>query len=168
MGLTIPKNADTLRVMEKDTIAFIWIIGGIALMVAELATPGMVIVFLGFSAVVVGVLNYGGILSSQVWSAVLWAAVSLALVLAFRKVALRLFPSERSYQLVEDDVDAIGTVVTVIKRINDRTPEGRINYAGTSWQALSSRGVIEEGKKARLLYRDNISWVVEACGDDEE
>ncbi|MDA3821474.1 MAG: NfeD family protein, partial [Bacteroidales bacterium] len=70
------------------------------------------------------------------------------------------FPSDSNYQMVEEDVDAIGSVVEVISTVYQDNNSGRIMFNGTSWQAVSNKGIIEAGTKAKLVHRDNISWVV--------
>ena len=152
--------------MKINIIALVWLIGGAVLMALELLTPGLIVVFFGVGAVIVGVLYWLGFISSIINSIGVWIVVSFVLVLAFRKLALKFFPSESKYQLVEEDVDAIGTIVEVIETVDEKSLSGRISYNGTSWHALSKKGIIPSGGKARILYRDNISWVVEPCSDD--
>lgn len=150
---------------DHDTITLIWLIGGASLMVLELLIPGLIVVFFGISAVIVGLLNYLGIVTDLEYSLVIWFTLSLISVLFFRKIALRFFPSESTYQLVEEDVDVIGSIVTVITDVSEDTSEGRIEFQGTSWPAVSNSGTIKAGDKAKILYRDNISWVVEICDE---
>ncbi len=153
--------------MKSEYIPYIWMIGGVILMILELVMPGLVIIFFGASALIVGLLMWIGLIQNLVISLALWVVFSLVFVLFFRRLALRFFPSESSYQLVEEDVDAIGTVVDVVSDIDDSSNNGRIMFNGTSWQAMSQKGTIKKGQKVRLLYRDNISWVVEACHEDQ-
>lgn len=154
--------------MSVETITWIFIIAGAALMLIETIVPEMFIVFIGAAGLVVGLLRLAGLLHPLVHSIVVWIALSLVFVLAFRRMALRLFPSEKRYQLVEDEVDAIGTVVKVLATVDEKSHKGRISYAGTSWQAISNQGTIGKGKKARLVCRENISWVVEPCPEEDE
>ncbi len=154
--------------IDHNTMILIWIIGGALIMAAEFLMPGMIIVFFGFAAILTGALNWLGLITSLKISLAFWIITSFLLVLVFRKTALKLFPAESRYQLIEEDVDAVGTVVTVLNTIEENGTGGRISYGGTSWQAVSNSGTIEEGKKARLLYRDNISWVVEPAEEDTD
>lgn len=149
--------------MSQDTITLIWIVGGIALMLLELLVPGLVIVFFGAGAVVVGVLNWTGLVDSIVHSLTLWFVLSIVFVIIFRKIFMKMFPADTSYQLIEDDVLAAGKIVEVLKNIDDQGVDGRISFEGTSWPASCDKGTIKAGNKARILYRDNISWIVEAA-----
>ena len=55
----------------------------------------------------------------------------------------------------------------VVTGVNAKDPAGRIRYQGTSWPAISLQGDIPAGRKARLLARDNLAWVVEPVEDTE-
>ena len=90
--------------MTQNTISLIWIIGGIVIMLLELMVPGLVIVFFGAAALVVGLLNLTGIIDSLIHSFTLWFILSIVFVLVFRKIFMKLFPADTSYQLIEDDV----------------------------------------------------------------
>ncbi|HCF59376.1 MAG TPA: nodulation protein NfeD, partial [Myxococcales bacterium] len=39
--------------MSPETITWIWLVGGVALMLAELIVPGAVVIFLGAAAVLI-------------------------------------------------------------------------------------------------------------------
>jgi len=147
--------------ISNHTIAMIWIIAGVIIMFLELLTPGMVIVFFGASAVITGILYLFAIFQSLPIALFFWIATSLLLVLAFRKVAVKLFPSDSSYQFLEEDVEVIGTIVDVTKKITSLNNKGRIIFQGTTWPAVSNKGEINPGEKAKIILRDNISWVVE-------
>jgi inner membrane protein len=151
--------------MAPETITWIWIIAGTILLLSELIVPGLVVVFFGTGAILAGILRWAGIISGIFESFFTWLIISLVLVLVFRRFALKLFPSDSNYQLTEEDVEAIGKTVTVTKTIHEDSTDGRISYGGTTWPAISNGGIIKKGKKARLLYRDNISWVVEPDDD---
>ncbi len=153
--------------MDSGILTITWLAIGVLLIVAELLIPGLIIVFFGVSALILSFLVWTGLITSVLPSVILWIVLSLLMVLVFRRLALKLFPSDRSYQLVEDDVNAIGAVVEVTKTIDDNSTDGRIQFSGTSWPAVSNNGIIEAGKKARILYRDNISWIVEAFDENE-
>jgi len=153
--------------MKPETITLIWFITGCTLMLAELFVPGLVIVFLGIAALMVSFFLWAGVLSGIINSFIAWLFLSLLLVLFLRRFAVRLFPSESSYQLVEEDIDTIGTVVDVVETVHENDNKGRISFGGTTWPAISNHGTIEAGKKATLLYRDDISWVIEPCMEEE-
>ncbi len=149
--------------LDADLITLIWLIAGIVMMVGEVFVPGLVVVFLGAAAVVVSGLRWIG-LESVPLSFLLWGMLSTALVLATRSVANRLIKSESHRASVDEDVGALGTEVEVIITCSEEPGAGRIRYQGTSWPAMTVEGTIEAGSKARLLFRNNLAWVVETVG----
>jgi membrane protein implicated in regulation of membrane protease activity len=76
--------------------------------------------------------------------------------------------SETSVESTDEDMEAIGEVVDVVTTINSTGDQGRIWFRGTSWPALTKEGTILPGKKARILYRDNLIWRVEAAPESED
>jgi hypothetical protein len=55
---------------------------------------------------------------------------------------------------------ALGQVVEVVRTCSEGE-EGRIRWEGTLWRAQTLGGRIDAGQQARLMYRDNLVWVVE-------
>ncbi len=138
-----------------------WLLGGALLAVAELALPGMIAVFIGAAAMVVGALRALGLVESMGASLVLWMASSAGLLLGVRRAAMRFLPSESRYDPHRPDVQAMGEIVDVVETVpSDGTP-GRIRHQGTTWEALSDGAPIPAGGKARLVVRDNLVWRVE-------
>lgn len=137
-----------------------WLIVGVILMVLEIILPGMVVVFLGLGALFVALLIWMGWISSIAVSIVAWIGSSLVLLIVLRTLVQKLMPGDVETQSTDDDIDAYGTVVEVIETINAEKP-GRILFRDTSWSATSSGDIIEAGQKAKIIYRENLEWVVE-------
>ncbi|MHC4944213.1 MAG: NfeD family protein [Planctomycetota bacterium] len=137
-----------------------WIITGAVLILAELIVPGLVLVFLGAGAFVVALLVWLGVIETWVIALITWFIASLLLLLVLRTLFQRLMPGEARKQSTDEDLDAYGEEVDVVETI---TPEkvGRISYRGTTWQAACYEITIEAGSKARIVYRENLIWVVE-------
>jgi len=66
---------------------------------------------------------------------------------------------------VDEDVGAIGKICKVIEPINEENTNGRIRYQGTSWKATCTEGTIPAGSMVKLLYRDNLVWIVDRSDD---
>ncbi len=147
--------------MEADAITWIWLAGGALLMLSEVLLPGLVVVFLGAGAVMVALGRWLNLLEGAVSSFTAWFIFSLALIIVLRQFLARFIPAEISVQSTEEDLDAQGTLVEVLQPVASENSEGRIRHRGSSWPATCLEGTIPEGKKARLLYRDNLTWVVE-------
>lgn len=154
--------------MPPEMITWIWFLAGIGLIVAEIFLPGLVVSFLGLSAMIVAGLRWLGLFHGIIESFTAWFVISIVLLLTVRQLALKLLPSERTVQMTDEDVEAIGTVVDVVQPVNALDSAGRIRFAGTTWPAITKEGLIPVGGKAKLLYRDNVVWVVEAYLELEE
>ncbi len=59
-----------------------WIIAGLAFVIAEFAVSGLVVIFFGFAALLVGSLKFLVLLADPTWELTIFAATSL-LLLAF-------------------------------------------------------------------------------------
>ena len=154
--------------MSEELITWIWLLGGLFLMLIELFLPGLVVVFLGAAAVLVAGLRWSGIVEDLPASLGVWMALSVLLVLTIRKAARRWLPSESHRDLADEDADAFGEPVEVIEECSADAPTGRIRYQGTTWPAMTIEGRLLAGQKARLVYRDNIAWIVEPLPELED
>ena len=144
-----------------ETITWFWLVAGILLIVMELFIPGLVVCFLGAAAIIVAGLRWIGLIPGLTESFTVWFITSIVLLLGLRHFLLRWIPSESSYQLTDEDVTAVGSIVEVIQTVSNTDQQGRIRYAGTTWPAVTRQGTLMPGQKAKLLYRDNLVWVVE-------
>lgn len=150
--------------MDDSVITLIWLAVGLLLMAAELFLPGLVVVFLGVSAVVVALLRWVGLVTDLPMSFLAWMVISIALVVGLRGAVRRWFPPEESKGETDEDLAAFGTVVDVVEdchEADDEAPTGRIRFQGSTWPAMSASGVVKKGQRAKLVYRQNLTWVVE-------
>jgi inner membrane protein len=145
-----------------DTITWIWLIAGVLLIVTELFLPGLVVCFLGLGAILVAGLRWLGLLTGMVNSITAWFLISIVLLVGLRHVMLKWLPSERTYQMTDEDLEAVGSIVEVVEPISSIDQKGRVRFGGTTWPAISKEGTIPKGKKAKLLLRDNLVWTVES------
>ncbi len=153
--------------MEADLLTWIFLGGGILLMILEFILPGGVALFLGFSGLSIGLLRFLGILTGTGSSIAAWLILSVALTIAIRPFLKRYFKSESYFKLADEDYEAMDQVVEVIKAVNDEDNSGKIRLDGTAWQARSLEGTIEAGTKVRIRYRENTTWIVEPIGIKE-
>ncbi|MGI5860902.1 MAG: NfeD family protein [Myxococcales bacterium] len=151
--------------MSPETITWIWLVGGIALMLAELIVPGAVVVFLGAAAVLVAGARWLGLIESLMSSFTAWFVLSLAMIIGLRSLVGRFSSAEKSVQPTEEDLDSFGKVVDVIVTIGPNDQTGRVRYLGTSWPARSLKGSLEPGSRARIVDRENLGFVVEPLVD---
>ena len=158
--------------MDFDLTLLTWTFlgGGAVLMLAEAALPGGVSFFLGLSGMLVAVLRVLGILDNPFVAVIVWSFLSLGLVVALRPLATRYFGGDTRRQMTNEDVDALDEVVTVIEETGGLGREGRIRFRGSEWRArVPEEGqTLPPGSEARIVYRDNLTWVVEPVGTLEE
>ena len=72
----------------------------------------------------------------------------------------KLAPGEEEVGDVDEDKDAIGTVVEVVETVLTDSTKGRIKFRGTTWEAVSKTTKIEVGRKAKLVERRDLVWYV--------
>lgn len=153
--------------MDAELLTWIFLGGGILLMILEFAFPSGLALFLGFSGLSVGVLRFLGILTGTGSSIAAWLLLSVALTIVIRPFIKKYFKAESYFKLADEDYEAMDQVVEVVETVTDNDNSGKIRLNGTSWRARSLDGEIEAGQKVRLRYRENTTWIVESIGIKE-
>ena len=151
--------------MDAEWWTWIFLGGGLLLMVLETMIPGGVAFFLGLSGVLLAALRVLGLVVDPMLSVGLWLALSAGLVLTLRPVLMRYFGGASSFKLANEDFEAMDKIVQVVEPVGELGEEGRIRFRGATWAARSLEGQLPAGAEARILYRDNLTWVVEPTGD---
>ncbi|NGP87842.1 NfeD family protein [Fodinibius halophilus] len=154
--------------MDAETLTMVFFIGGIVLMIIETIIPGGVSFFLGVSGLIVGALRWFGILDDPTTSIITWLFTSVALILAMRPLLMKYWGGDSSYKLADEDVEAMDEVVEVIEPVNADDNSGRIRFQGISWKAQTLEGEISAGQKAKIRYRNNVTWIVEPVDEIEQ
>jgi inner membrane protein len=153
--------------MEPETLTWIFLAGGILLMILETVLPGGVAFFLGISGVGVGILRFLGLLSDPVSATAAWLLSSVGLTIAIRPFIKKYFKSETYTKIADEDFEAMDQIAVVTGQINEDDNSGRIRFNGASWNARAMSGRIEPGAKVVIRYRENTTWVVEKHDDYE-
>ncbi len=154
--------------MDLDPTLLTWafVAGGLLLMAVETILPGGVAGFLGLGGLVIAGLRAVGLLINP-WTAIItWAFLSVALTIALRPIAMRFIQGDMSLSMTDEDAEAMGETVPVIREVGQEEP-GRIRFRGAEWDARTVEGTLPEGAEAKLLYRDNLTWIVEAADDSD-
>jgi len=148
--------------MDLDPTLLTWafVVGGVALMLIETVVPGGIAFFLGVGGVVVGGLRALGVLADPMTAVVTWVFLSAGLTIALRPLILRFAQGDTSLAMTNEDAEAMGETVAVVEAVGPDDP-GRIRFRGATWEARTLEGTLPEGAEAQLLYRDNLTWVVE-------
>lgn len=147
--------------LSHDLLSWIWLVGGVILLLAELVLPGLVAGFLGAAAVLVAGLRFLGVIEGLAASVAAWMGLSVVLTLSLRRWMQRLLPGDVKKSLPLEDTHAFGTLVEVLETIREGDADGRIRWQGTTWPAMSTSGVIPKGARAHLVVRQDLAWLVE-------
>ena len=147
--------------MDGDTLTWIFLIGGIILMILETVLPSGLSLILGFSGLLIGLIRLIGFLGDPTTATLAWVLSSIVLTVAALPFIKKYFGGETSFKFADEDFEAMDQIVDVVEDINDENNEGRIRYQGISWQARTLEGNIPAGTQVRIKYRDNTTWIVE-------
>ena len=148
--------------MDGDTITWIFLIGGIILMLLELLIPSGFTLLLGLSGLLVGLIRLIGFLQEPTAALGAWVLFSVLLTLAVRPLIRRFWKGEEYFKLADEDYEAMDQIVDAVEDI-DTQGNGRIRFQGISWKARTLEGHIPAGTKVRIKYRENTTWIVEAA-----
>lgn len=136
---------------------WLWLAGGLALVVAELATPsGFFIIFFGLGALTVGLL--AGIEAvSSVW--VQWLLFSVLSVLYL--VVFRGRLQARVQIPPPPNVDSLVGVLAVVQERLQPGVVGKVEVRGSSWSARNTSNVtLDAGQRARVAAVDGLTLTV--------
>lgn len=146
--------------LDPSLLTWAFVVGGVALMLIETVVPGGIAFFLGAGGLVVGGLRALGLLFDPLTAVVTWIFLSTGLTIALRPLMLQFVQGDTSLAMTDEDAEAMGQTVTVVETVGPEET-GRIRFRGATWDARTLEGRLPEGAEAQLLYRDNLTWVVE-------
>lgn len=130
----------------------IWFVVGIAVMLAELAVPGFVIIFFGLGCWGAAV---AAVIAPDAHSAQLavFLIVSLASLVTLRKVAMRIFVGRSEGRGSEDTGNVpMGARITLDRELKPGLT-GRVRFRGTMWDAVSEDR-LPAGSEAEIIGMD--------------
>ena len=134
-----------------------WLAAGLALVVAELATPGgFVIIFFGIAALIVGMLGIVGAVTSVPLQFVLFSLLSVgSLALLRNRLQSKLRTPSAS------NVDSlIGDLAIPQERLSPGVV-GRVEVRGSTWSARNTSNVtLDPGQRARVAAVDGLTLAV--------
>jgi membrane protein implicated in regulation of membrane protease activity len=132
---------------------WMWLAGGLLLIVIELVTPsGFFVMFFGLGALTVGILTRLGLAGPAWLEWLLFTATSIGYVLLFRGRV-----QQRVRLPASDEVDSlVGELATPRERI-PAGAVGRVELRGTVWSARNdSPSSIEPGLRCRVVRVDGL------------
>lgn len=136
---------------------WMWLAAGLALVVAELATPGgFVIVFFGIGALSVGLLALLEIVTSPPIQFLLFSVISVASLAILRgRLQSRIKTPPSS------NVDTLVGVVAINQERLSPGLIGRVEVRGTMWAARNTSDVtLDPGQRARVAAVDGLTLAV--------
>jgi len=138
-----------------DILWWQWLVLGLILAVAELATAGgFYVIFFGFGALVVGLLAGLGV-AGPVWvQLLLFAGISLGSLFLFRDRLLNTFQPDLQAPSIDTLVGEIGTAAADIAA----GAIGQVELRGTSWSARNGTDVvIARGERCRVTRVEGLT-----------
>ncbi|HTK27098.1 MAG TPA: NfeD family protein [Pyrinomonadaceae bacterium] len=151
-----------------DQIAWIiWLIVGVALIVAEIFTLGFVLFWFGIGALAAA---FAGFLGLGIgWQFLVFAVISIALTAMSRTIFLKYLPLGDDENNVKTGMDALpGKVGTVTSASKGALLEAAVKVYGSTWTAYPIDGESElvEGEKVEVVQIKGSSIYVRRIRDE--
>ncbi|HEU4704533.1 MAG TPA: NfeD family protein [Sphingomicrobium sp.] len=136
---------------------WLWMIGGVLLLIAEIIAPGFFLVFIGAAALATGAfaLLFGLGTASQL---ALFALYSLIAVMVGRRFYANSAVDSSDPLLNDRSARLVGKVVTVVEPVDEHG--GRVRVGDSEWNARG--GPAAAGDKVRITGIDGNCLTVEA------
>lgn len=138
-----------------------WIVLAVVFAVAEIIVPGGIVFFLGVSCAIVATSLWMGFVTTWVNTLSLFFVSSLMLIVSLRAVVSRFAEGDSSKGNTEEILDEVDEVVDVKETIGPGEVVGSISFRGTTWRALGDGREIPEGTQARIVSRENTTYIVD-------
>ena len=155
--------------MNESVLFIIWFVGGVVLMLLELIIPGGIVFFLGLGATLVALFIHLGLIDGWIDAFTFWFVGSLALLFGLRGIVQKFIPAEVEKSNTDEDLDAYNQPAEVCEPI-PCNGEGRILFHGSTWAArnVHPEEELKTGTRVRVVFRDNLVWMVEADEPENE
>ena len=115
---------------------WLWILVGLALFIAEIAAPGgIILLFFGLAAVILGALVASGWGGPPWFQYLLFSILSIASLITLRGPILRKMEATHTRSDMVDSI--VGEPIVLLKDLAPGS-EGRAEYRGTSWIAINA------------------------------
>lgn len=124
-----------------ENIAWIlWTVLGVILIIAEIFTPGFVLLWFGIGALAAAFAGLLGI-TSLTAQFLIFIIVSVALTAASRTIFVNYFSREKTGSDLKTGVDALpGKIGTVVSSSHGALNEGAVKVYGSTWTAYPAEG----------------------------
>jgi membrane protein implicated in regulation of membrane protease activity len=143
-----------------------WTILGVILIIAEVFTPGFVLLWFGIGALVAAFANLVGVTSLPL-QFLIFAIVSIGLTAASRTIFVNYFSREKTGDDLKSGVDALpGKIGTVVSSSHGALHEGAVKVFGSTWTAYPAEGEepLEAGERVAVERVQGASIYVRRIG----
>jgi membrane protein implicated in regulation of membrane protease activity len=156
--------------MDASWTWILWTILGVILIVAEVFTPGFVLLWFGVGALAAALAGLVGITSLPL-QFLIFALVSTALTAASRTIFVNYFSREREGSDLKTGVDALpGKIGTVVTSSQGALNEGAVKLLGSTWTAYPAEGEepLEAGERVSVERVQGASIYVRRIGESRD
>jgi len=129
------------------------------LILAEFMIPGLVIIFFGIGACIVGTVCFFAEISLN-WQLVIFTVTSIVSLVLLRRVLKGMFIGHVTVKqdLTEDMKEYVGEKAVVVDKIMP-SQAGKVEFHGTNWNAEADEE-IAEGTAVEIVNKDNLTLKV--------
>jgi membrane protein implicated in regulation of membrane protease activity len=147
----------------------LWIVLGVALIIAEIFTLGFVLFWFGVGALVAALASAVGV-SGFGWQFLIFALVSIVCTVMSRTIFGKYFKHDDE-NLIKTGVDSLpGQVGTVTIGSKGALHEAAVKVFGSTWTAFPEEGEtpLREGEMVRVVRVQGSSIYVSKAGENRE
>ena len=148
----------------------LWTVLGVVLIIAEVFTPGFVLLWFGVGALAAAFAGLVG-LDSLPLQFLIFIFVSVALTAASRTIFVNYFSREKTGDDLKSGVDALpGKIGTVVSSSHGALNEGAVKVFGSTWTAYPAEGEepLEAGERVEVERVQGASIYVRRVGQGRD
>ena len=148
----------------------LWTVLGVILIIAEVFTPGFVLLWFGVGALAAAFAGLVG-LDSLPLQFLIFILVSVALTAASRTIFVNYFSREKTGDDLKSGVDALpGKIGTVVSSSHGALNEGAVKVFGSTWTAYPAEGEdpLEAGERVAVERVQGASIYVRRVGQGRD
>ncbi|WOF15820.1 NfeD family protein [Methanoplanus sp. FWC-SCC4] len=148
-------------VVETIAIGWILILIGVILLLAEAFNPGFFIAVPGTTLIIIGCISLLlPELFNSPWIIIIGVLTALMAAGASVWIYSKITPDKgRPFTVSKDSL--VGKTGTVIENVESDNIKGKVDIENVDWSARSNAGVIEKGRKVRVVKSEGVHIIVE-------
>ena len=152
--------------MDFEYSWILWTVLGVILIIAEVFTPGFVLLWFGIGALAAALAGILGVSSLPI-QFLIFAVVSISLTAASRTIFVKYFSREKTGTSLKSGVDALpGKTGIVVSSSRGALQEGAVKVFGSTWTAYPAEGEepLEAGDRVEVERVQGASIYVRRVG----